>query len=230
MTLRLALALSSAAMLAAGSNGAKAAKAPAETAWIQAPSFADVTAAYPAAAKAKGQVGEVVLSCAFGEAGRLSRCDTTAEAPKAAGFAEAARGLMGQFRGPAETPVGRRTRIAFKFALDQLEARSVGHPEWVAFPTPAQFQAVFPDAASKAGVLKAKAVMDCTVTAAGALADCRSVSEDPAGYGLGQAILPLGEAFRVKIWTADGLPVVGGVVRAPIRYDMKQAPPSAAKP
>lgn len=220
------LALSSAVFMA----GPASAKAPAETAWIQAPSFAEIDAAYPAAAKAKGQAGEVVLSCVFGEAGRLSRCDTTAETPKAAGFATAAQGLIGQFRGPAETPAGRRTRIAVKFAADQLETKTVGHPEWVAFPTPAQFQAVFPDAASKAGVLKAKAVMDCTVTAVGALADCRPVSEDPAGYGLGQAILPLGEAFRLKIWTADGQPVIGGIVRAPIRYDMKQAPAPAAKP
>lgn len=220
MNIAAILALSSAVFMA----GPASAKAPAETAWIQAPSFTDVAAAYPAAAKAKGQAGEVVLSCVFGEAGRLIKCDTTAETPKAAGFAAAAQGLIGQFRGPAETPVGRRVRVAFKFAADDLQARAVGHPEWVSFPTPAQFQAVFPDAASKAGVLKAKAVMDCRVTAVGALADCQPISEDPAGYGLGQAILPLGEAFRLKIWTADGLPVVGGVVRAPIRYDMKQAP------
>lgn len=218
-------------LLTAAPVAARDAPAPADIAWTQAPSFVDVAAAYPSTAKAKGLTGEVALSCTFVGMGRLGACRTLSEAPEGAGFAEAARRLSGDFQGPSETPSGAQTRIAFKFVPDELAAKTIARPEWVALPTPAQFQGVFPDAASKAGVLKAKAVMDCTVTATGGLADCKLVSEDPAGYGLGQAILPLARAFRLKIWTADGQPVVGGVVRAPIRYDMKQSPqPADPKP
>jgi hypothetical protein len=73
--------------------------------------------------------------------------------------------------------------------------------------------------------------MNCTVTAAGGLTGCQAVSEDPAGYGFVAATLPLAGAFRLKTWTTDGQPVVGGVVRVPIRYDLKQVPaPAPAKP
>lgn len=231
------LALSaSAALLMAAPAEAKDAVVLTDTAWTEAPSFADVAAAYPAAARAKGQKGEVMLSCAFSGMGRLRQCETISESPDGGGFSQAARSLTGHFQGPTELPGGRtvagvHAQIVFKFIPAQLEARTVVRPEWTMLPTPAQFQAAFPESASKAGVLKAKAVMNCMVTAEGGLADCQTVSEDPAGYGFGQATLPLAGAFRLKIWTADGQPVVGGLVRVPIRYDLKQAPlPEAAKP
>jgi hypothetical protein len=230
------VAASSAAILMAAPAVAKEQPVLTDTAWIAAPSIADMAAAYPAAARAKGQKGEVMLNCVFGGTGLLGRCVTISESPAGAGFALAARSLTGRFQGPTEMPGGRtiagvHAQIVFRFAPDQLEARTVARPEWTMLPTPAQFQAAFPEAASKAGVLKAKAVMSCTVTEQGGLTGCQAVSEDPAGYGFVAATLPLAGAFRLKTWTTDGLPVVGGTVRVPIRYDLKQAPqPPAAKP
>jgi hypothetical protein len=236
MNAAIVVAVSSAAILMAAPAAAKDETVLTDTAWTEAPSFADVAAAYPAAAKAKGLKGEVMLNCVFGGTGRLGRCQTISESPAAAGFAVAARGLTGRFQGPTELPGGRtiagvHAQVAFKFAPDQLDARTVARPEWTMLPTPAQFQSAFPDAASKAGVLKAKAVMNCTVTEAGGLTGCQVVGEEPDGYGFGAATLPLAGAFRLKTWTTDGLPVVGGTVRVPIRYDLKQAPqPAPAKP
>ena len=229
-------ALTSAVLLMAGAAGAKDGPVLTDTAWTEAPSFTDVAAAYPAAAKAKGLKGEVMLNCVFNGVGRLGTCETISESPGANGFAAAARSLTGRFQGPVELPTGRtvagvHAQIVFKFAPDLLEARTVARPEWTMLPTPAQFQSAFPDAASKAGVLKAKAVMNCAVTAGGGLTDCQVVSEDPPGYGFGAATLPLAGAFRLKTWTTDGRPVMGGVVRVPIRYDLKQAPlPEPARP
>ena len=40
--------------------------------WLQAPSFADVAAAYPA--RAGGVEGSSTIFCRFGAEGRLSRC------------------------------------------------------------------------------------------------------------------------------------------------------------
>jgi TonB family protein len=215
-------------ILMAGPAGAKDRSVITEIAWSTAPSFADIAAAYPAGAKARGLKGEVKLNCVIAETGRLDGCNTISETPRSQGFAQAAQGMTGRFQTPIGLADGRiapgaRAQIVFQFAPDQ--AMTVAHPEWIALPTPAQFQAAFPDAASKAGVLKAKAVMDCTVTPEGGLTDCQAVSEEPAGYGFAAATLPLASSFRLKIWTSDGQPVVGGTVRVPIRYDLKQAPP-----
>jgi protein TonB len=97
---------------------------------------------------------------------------------------------------------------------------------------PAQaFQAAFPDAASKAGVLKARAAITCTVLPGGLLGDCEAASEGPPGYGFAAATLPLAPAFRVRAWGSDGRPVIGGKVRVPIRYELQQAPdPAVPKP
>jgi TonB family protein len=207
--------------------------APEAVVWTAAPSFDEVAAAYPADAKAKGLSGEAVLDCALNSQGRVARCSTVSESPAGAGFAQAARGLIDRFQGPTEraggkTIAGVHTNLAFKFTPDLLGEKTVTHPEWVATPPASAFQAVFPDAASKAGVLNARAVMSCAVTAQAGLTDCRSLSEDPPGYGVGQATLPLASGFRLNAWGADGRPVVGGVVRVPLRYKMEQAP--APKP
>ncbi len=233
MKVALALSVSIAAL---GGARAFAIDAPVltDTAWSSAPSFADVAAAYPAKAKAKGQSGEVLLDCTLSETGRVGRCSTVSESPLGMGFGQAARSLASQFQGPSELGSGRtiagvHAQITFKFTPDLLDAANVARPEWVTMPTAAAFQAAFPDAASKAGVLKARAVMSCQVAAGGMLNDCKSVSEEPTGYGFGAATLPLAPAFRLKTWGADGRPVVGGQVRVPIRYELQQAP-QGAKP
>ncbi len=229
--MKLALALS-VCVAALGGAPAYAIDAPVltDTAWTAAPSFADVAAAYPVKAKAKGLSGEVLLDCTLTGAGRIGRCSTVSESPGGMGFSQAARGLTGQFQGPTELGSGRaiagvHAQVTFKFTPDLAEAANVTRPEWVMMPTAAAFQAAFPDAASKAGVLKARAVMSCQVAAGGTLGDCKSVSEDPAGYGFGAATLPLAPAFRLKAWGSDGRPVIGGQVRVPIRYELQQAPP-----
>lgn len=231
-----AAALSSAAILSAGAAWSGDVVVLTDTAWVEAPSVAAVAAAYPVRAREAAKSGAVLLNCVFSATGRLSRCETVAESPGSYGFALAARSLTGYFLGPLELPDGRtvagsHAQIAFKFVPEALQAQTVTRPEWTMLPTPAQFQAAFPEAASKAGVLKAKAVMNCTAAPGGVLADCQAGSEEPGGYGFAAATLPLASAFRLKTWTTDGQPVVGGKVRVPIRYELQQAAlPAAAKP
>lgn len=203
-----------------------------DLAWTDAPSFAEVAAAYPAQARARGQSGEAILNCTLNAQGRLSVCSTISQTAGGE-FAKAARSLTGRFQGPTARPDGRgiggvRAQIAFRFTPDLLETWTVSRPEWTAMPPAQAFQAAFPEAASKAGVLKARAAMTCTVSAGGLLGDCEAASEDPPGYGFAAATLPLAPAFRVRAWGADGRPVIGGKVRVPIRYELEQAP--AAKP
>lgn len=221
--------------LATGPLAAQAADLP-DPPWFKAPSFADFAAAYPQAAKAQKVSGRVELDCAFIASGQLGRCDVLSERPAGQGFGAAARKVAQGFVGPTQlsngrTITGSHTNLVINFSPDMLDQPKVALPQWTALPTPAQFQSAFPDAASKAGVLKAKVVMTCTVAADGGLTGCGIASEDPPGYGFGPATLPLAPAFRVKLWGTDGRPVVGGTVRAPIRYDLQQAAdPAAPKP
>jgi TonB family protein len=200
-----------------------------DTAWILvAPTFADVVAAYPEKARAKGLAGEVRLDCSFDAAGRLGHCEVMDETPVGARFGYAALGLAQRFQGAprlnGHSIAGARAQLWFRFAPDMLTGTNVPTPEWAALPGAAQFQAAFPDAAAKAGVLKARAAMSCTVGPDGGLLDCAAVSEDPVGYGFGASTLPLAPLFKVRLWGSDGRPVVGGAVRVPIRYDLQQAP------
>jgi periplasmic protein TonB len=67
------------------------------------------------------------------------------------------------------------------------------------------------------------------VQAGGVLDQCSIVSEQPADKGVGAAAMTLSAAFRVTTWTAEGLPVVGGRVTIPIRYEPEAAAPPAPK-
>jgi hypothetical protein len=119
------------------------------------------------------------------------------------------------------------TQIAVTFAASSLDAQTpvIGKPQWVEVPTVEDFDAAYPTAAGKAGVLKARVVLNCAVTAGGLLTACQAASEDPPGYGFGAGAATLSGKFRVGIWTAEGLPTVGGRVSVPIRYDLSAVPP-----
>ena len=77
-----------------------------------------------------------------------------------------------------------------------------------------------PAAAVKAGVYKARVVMECQVVAEGALSGCVTQTETPSGLGYGDAAIRLSSAFRLSVWTDEGLPSIGGKVRVPIRFDL----------
>jgi TonB family protein len=66
--------------------------------------------------------------------------------------------------------------------------------------------------------LSGRAMIDCTVTAQGALSDCSVGGETPTGVGFGQAALGVSSLFRMKPQTLDGAPVGGAKIRVPIRF------------
>jgi len=203
------------------------AEAPPPVAWVQAPSAADVAAAYPSKARESGTSGEAGLDCVVAGDGTLTRCIRADESPEGQGFGAAALTLTPKFKAMSATGrriAGSHVRVPFRFEAAVLAEPAIVRPEWAATPAPKDFQAAFPAAASQAGVLRAKAVMSCVVDASGGLKDCASVSEDPAGYGFGAATLPLAAGFRLKLWGADGRPVAGARIRLPIRYELQQAP------
>lgn len=206
-------------------------------AWQSAPSYPDVVAAYPEEAKAKGVGGRVTLTCVFKGEGRLAGCQTVNEEPERLGFARAAKSLSDSFVGPTTLSDGRKTagiltQISFTFAPEMLDPdprkRVVGKPVWAVTPSADQFAGGYPDAAKQAGVATGRAVLLCDIAAGGRLDGCSTQSEEPDGFGFGDAALALSEGFRLRIWTVEGLPVVGGKLRVPIRYNAPQPAPASA--
>lgn len=197
-------------------------------AWATAPTFSAVAAAYPEKARREKRGGHIMLSCDMTDGGRLARCDAAAEEPKGFGFGAAAKSLAAQFSFAVATEADRKaTRglevhlpVTFDPAMLEQAPPVIGKPVWSKLPQGEQVKAAFAEV-KVTGTARAR--LECTVQPGGGLDDCRVVSETPADAGVGVAALKLVSDFRVTTWTAEGLPVVGGQVTIPIRYEGGEA-------
>lgn len=97
---------------------------------------------------------------------------------------------------------------------------------WLERPNARDFARYYPEAAYQANV-SGRAVLDCIVTADGRIA-CTVASEEPAGYGFGEAALRISTHFRMALQTRDGRPTRSGRVRLPIRFVLADEPPAPA--
>ena len=95
---------------------------------------------------------------------------------------------------------------------------TVTRPIWVQRPGGDDMARYYPAEATKAGVVTAKVVMDCGVTAGGRLQACVVRQEDPARFGFGGAALKLSRHFQMASEDHDGHPIAGGTVRIPIVF------------
>jgi hypothetical protein len=197
------------------------------TQWVEAPSVADVAAAYPPRAKAARLGGSVELTCEIDHE-RPRQCATLGETPKGYSFGYAARRLAERLRARDDSLNGREMQLHFTFDPGVLTgAATVTRPTWAALPAPSDFQATFPQAAN--GVNSVRVVLACTVGAGGVLGDCAVDSEEPVAQGYGAGALALAPKFRMAPWTDAGEPTVGAHVRLPIRYELTPVKP-ATKP
>ncbi len=201
--------------------------------WKRAPTAADLLAVYPAKAKEERIGGLAIIDCKIGKEGALSHCTTVREAPANKGFGAAAKKLAPLFVTPVETSdggtaAGSRAHVSVAFATDALDSArpAIGKPKWVGVPQVNDMAAVIPEAAKKANVYKARVVLECGVVADGAVDQCQVVSQDPAGLSYGDAAVALSKFFRLAVWTEEGLPVVGGRVRIPLRFDAEPPQPA----
>lgn len=200
---------------------------PANISWSEAPTFADMAAAYPSRAREEGIGGRAMLACRMDRDGRLTGCSVAASSPVGYGFDRAAKALAKKFAYPVTTDEDRKAvrevivhlPITFDPAMiDQAES-VVGKPTWVAVPRREQLLAAFADLSVTD---TARVMMRCMVQPGGSLSGCSVVSEAPTGASVGAAALTLVPGFRLSTWTTEGLPVVGGTVTIPLRYEPDQ--------
>jgi len=160
-------------------------------------------------------MGGVALNCRY-QARRLDNCLTmggSVQAVEAEARRRAAEMVL-------DTPRSRgRIAISFLFA-DPGKAGApsiITMPDWRRRPTGNDMARVYPRRAKSKG-LSGTAVTSCSVTKDGALAACRTLDEDPAGEGFGEAALKLMSLFQMRPMLKDGQPIDGGTVRIPIRF------------
>ena len=96
---------------------------------------------------------------------------------------------------------------------------TITHPVWLQRFTGADVARHYP-AGALARSVSGSATLDCLVGVDGAL-QCGVTSEEPAGWGFGDAALLLSRRFRMAPETRDGVPTAGGRyrLRIPLRVD-----------
>jgi TonB family protein len=101
----------------------------------------------------------------------------------------------------------------------------VTNPDWLRKPSGEDMAKFYPKAAADAHI-EGRAVLHCSVTAAGDLADCTASNEDPPGQGFAEAALGVSNIFKMRPQTRDGVPIAGGKINIPIRFALPRPPPS----
>lgn len=94
----------------------------------------------------------------------------------------------------------------------------ITNPRWLERPDARDFARYYPDRALEREQ-EGRVTLDCVVAADGRIA-CTVTSEEPAGWGFGEAALRISRFFRMAPATQDGVPTSGGRVRVPIRFNL----------
>ena len=95
----------------------------------------------------------------------------------------------------------------------------IQNPDWLRKPSGEDVARFYPERALRMNV-EGRATLSCTVNAAGSLEGCTLVSEIPDDQEFGGAALRMTRLFKMRPMTRDGVPVSGGTVKIPLRFQL----------
>ncbi len=203
--------------------------------WVRAPTRAEVKMAYPDDASDVKASGLIVLRCALGDNGRLSRCETKSDDAGRWGLAEAAKVLSRTFVARIDAAdhdllASVRVDLPIRFGPppSSSKPRYLDTVEWLKAPRADAVMEAFPAKAADAGVTEGRASIDCAVHANGQLGECVTRTEEPQAMEFGAAAVQIGNLLVVNPWTDDGMPAEGARVRFSIKF--VKAPDPAPSP
>jgi len=183
----------------------------------------------------------VVLSCTHNEHLAVRGCVLVSEAPAGQGFGAAALAMAAksadnpQLNYPDE-PAKPAKQVELHFTLHPPQvapditrmAHVIGKAAIVSSPSGAQIQAAYPERALSNQV-EGVGQIDCIVLINGKLSRCQIASENPTGFGFGQAALDLAGDFVMKPRAFDGEAVDGAEVRVGVTFSTSD-PTAPAEP
>ncbi len=93
----------------------------------------------------------------------------------------------------------------------------ISDPQWISRPTAEELARAYP-ARAIAMDREGSARLQCRVTLAGSVTDCKVAAETPSNFGFGQAARTLSKRFRMSPRLEDGRPVDGATVTISLRF------------
>lgn len=94
----------------------------------------------------------------------------------------------------------------------------ITNPTWLERPNARDFARYYPERALERGQ-EGRVNLACIVAADGRIS-CTVTSEDPTGWGFGDAAMRISRHFRMAPATRDGAATSGGRVNVPIRFNV----------
>jgi TonB family protein len=199
--------------------------------WVAKPNLEDLRTLYPPEALKNRVEGRAIIHCDVNAEGALVACSVVKEDPLDLGFGDAAMRMANLFRMRPQTrdglpTSGGKVNIPILFTLPPPTTATNGGsppqtpaPDWRRKPTGENLAQVYPAHAARANI-EGRGIIRCEVTAEGTLTNCFVLAEGPSGEGFGEAALKLAKYFVMRPMTKDGVPVAGGVITIPIRFQL----------
>lgn len=175
--------------------------------WVARPTGADLSELYPPEAARSGLSGRVLLACGVDAEGALQACSVERETPPGQGFGVAALAMATKFRMKPLSldgaPVaGGHVRIPIVFQPAPPAAVNIYPPvDADGRPCPAQVKRYYPLKAQRAGI-DGHVVLNCDITGLRP-ADCRVVTEEPAGFGFASSAVTMAQCLFTSSKTGE---------------------------
>lgn len=168
--------------------------------WIE-PKREIQLAQWPRDADGKLIFGTVLLDCAVA-AGHADDCTVKESEPANSLLGKAALALAPLVASTETSPTRRPLELSILYDTP---------PSWLHKPSPDLLSLVWPRRAVIEGLQGALVRLKCQVNKQGLVQECRTLSENPVGWGFGEAAIEMSPTFLMKPASTNGEPVVSDV-------------------